>query len=148
MVIHMGEHEIKGMVTPGNDASGECTAAISIHHHEAPAAAGNSHRREAAGRAASSSQVTIAVDAGSISTELYQVMPHELLYRLAHLDPIRSKALLSHGVLAAPHGEITVAFMSVAGVAALQAWNKQVTQVCMHSSAVLFTLREDGELPI
>lgn len=57
---------------------------------------------------------------------LLQVLSYDLAARLALLPPLRTRACLVRGVLAAPAGVVAVAFMYIVGLQHLMAWNSEL----------------------
>lgn len=70
---------------------------------------------------------TAAVALSSTAVQLYQLLPGSLLYRAAHLGPVRSVSQRGLGALAAPYGHAAVVFMGVVGHGTLAAWDASVT---------------------
>ncbi|GFR47140.1 hypothetical protein Agub_g8830 [Astrephomene gubernaculifera] len=60
--------------------------------------------------------------------QLYQALPRQLLCRLPLLPPLKIIRTVTVGALDAPVGRVTVAFLTVAGVSTLLAWNPEVTR--------------------
>lgn len=64
--------------------------------------------------------------AASGAEALYQLLPYLLACRLPMFPPPRTHSYLESGLPDAPVGAVTICFMYVTGVSALNAWNKEV----------------------
>lgn len=129
IIGHMGDHVIKGMeprgMPPVADLHSGYTKGATPQQQQHPPASVIPHDPKTDVDNASSGALQLLGGA----VPLYQVVPHGLVCRIAHMGPVRSEVQVSGTFLSAPHGRPTIAFLYTMGLATLMAWDTQITKV-------------------
>ncbi|KAG1669631.1 hypothetical protein FOA52_010791 [Chlamydomonas sp. UWO 241] len=68
---------------------------------------------------------------------VYQAIERPLVARLAVFQPLRGLSTMETGVMDAPVGTVTIAFANMVGLATLQAWDRDRSEVALDAYAAL-----------